>query len=295
MDIKTLRAFIAVASSNNFSVAAKKLHITQPTVSRIIADLEKEIDVKLFSRTTHEVRLTEAGNALLPEAVKILDNDSRVTNYVKEISKSESMSIKIGYLASACLELLPPLVRGFSKIDPNISISLAEMTTKDQENALLDNSIDIGFSRPIINDLVGSHNLYNDQMVAMLPDGHPLSNQKSLSLKELESENIILFKRKEACDLYDNLILSCEKSGFSPKITCHSENMRNLITLVSSGLGVSIVPSCIKHINAHNCQFTPIDNLNISLPLNMHYKNRNRATHILKFIDHCKNRSSQPC
>ncbi|MGB5446194.1 MAG: LysR family transcriptional regulator, partial [Psychromonas sp.] len=93
MEIKTLKNFVAVATLKNFSSAARHLHSTQPTVSRQILELENEIGVKLLIRSTHGVTLTEAGKALLPEAEKILSNDAKVTEQLREISGINIKSI----------------------------------------------------------------------------------------------------------------------------------------------------------------------------------------------------------
>ena len=290
MEIKTLKSFIAVATLKNFSLAAKQLHSTQPTVSRQISELERNVGVKLLIRTTHGVELTEAGKCLLIEAAEILNNDTKVIEKLREISGVNTKYINIGYLASACAEFLPRMVNIYLKLYPDVKLQLFEMTTPEQFDALQNNKIDIAFSRQLMDleqfSLFEQH-LYTDKMVAMVPSQHSLANHSSLKLSDLTQEKIILFKRQDAMELYDKIILSCKSNGFIPIITGHAENMRNLITLVASGLGVSIVPEQTRYICSAECKYIPISDLSISLALNMYFKRSSSKRHIRKFTEIC--------
>ena len=290
MEIKALKSFVTVATLKNFSLAAKQLHSTQPTVSRQILELERNIGVKLLVRTTHGVDLTEAGKSLLIEAQQILLNDKRVIAQLQEIAGVNIKYINIGYLASACAEFLPRMIKTFSELHPNIKLQLLEMTTPDQFEALQNNKIDIAFSRELFNieqyRLTEQH-LYTDKMVALIPNHHHLADSLSLSLLQLKEEKIVLFKRQDAIDLYDQIVKACKNSGFIPMITSNAENMRNLVTLVASGLGVSIVPAQTRNICSAECQYIPISDLTISLPLNMYFKKSVDKHHVAQFAEIC--------
>ena len=290
MEIKTLKSFIAVATLKNFSSAAKQLHSTQPTVSRQISELERNVGVKLLMRTTHGVELTEAGKCLLIEGAKILSNDAKVTEQLRDIGGINTKYINIGYLASACAEFLPRMIKIYSNLYPDVKLQLLEMTTPEQFDALQNNKIDIAFCRQLT-DLeqyaLFEQHLYTDKMVAMVPSQHSLANRSSLYLSDLAQEKIILFKRQDAMGLYDQIVLSCKSSGFIPMITGHAENMRNLITLVASGLGVSIVPEQTRYICPAECQYIPISDLSISLALNMYFKRSSSKRHVKKFTEVC--------
>ncbi|TEW51244.1 LysR family transcriptional regulator [Psychromonas algicola] len=290
MEIKTLKSFIAVATLKNFSLAAKQLHSTQPTVSRQISELERCVGVKLLVRTTHGVELTEAGKCLLIEGTKIINNDVKVIEQLRSISGINTKSINIGYLASACAEFLPRMIKIYSSLYPDVKLELLEMTTPQQFDALQNNKIDIAFCRQLADiepHALFERHLYTDKMVAMVPSQHSLANRSSLVLSDLIQEKIILFKRQDAAELYDKIILSCKSSGFIPIINGHAENMRNLITLVASGLGVSIVPELTRYICPAECKYIPISDLSISLELNMYFKNRASKRHIKQFTEVC--------
>jgi DNA-binding transcriptional LysR family regulator len=287
VEIKTLKTFITVASLKNFSAAAKQLYTVQPNISRQISDLEKELGVKLFTRNTREVNLTATGEILLPEAIEIVANNTRVINIIKA-AKDKQQSLRIGYLASACSTFFPQLISQFSKRYPDIKITIHEMTSKEQLEALLENKIDISFSRPqpfLERKKFFCSEIYTDSLVAAIPDNHHLAGKNHLTFAELKNENFILFKPEEAMDLHYHIVSNCEKNDFSPNITSHHGNIRSLMTIVSAGLGISIVPNCVQSIGFKGCQFIPMSELTLSLQLNIYHGNIDCPAHVTDFVN----------
>ncbi|TEW54706.1 LysR family transcriptional regulator [Psychromonas sp. RZ22] len=289
MEIKTLKTFITVASLKNFSAAAKELYTVQPNISRQISDLEKELDVKLFIRNTREVSLTEVGQLLLPEAIEIVANNTRVINLIKA-AKDNQQSLTIGYLASACFTFLPQLVCEFSKLYPKIKISILEMSSKEQLDALLEKKIDISFSRPqplLERKKFYCSEIYRDPLVATVSTGHYLANKEHLSFNELENENFILFKPEDTVDLHYHIMSNCEKNNFTPNITYHNGNIRSLMTAVSAGLGISFVPKCVQYIGLNECKFIPMQELSLTLALNLYHCSVDSPKHVTDFVNFC--------
>ena len=287
MEIKTLKTFITVASLKNFSAAAKQLYTVQPNISRQISDLEKQLEAKLFIRNTREVSLTEAGKILLPEAIEILANNERVKNLIKATQHNQK-TLKIGYLASACVTFFPQLIRNFSKRYPEIKITILEMTSIDQLNALLENKIDISFSRPqplLEKKRFTSTEIYTDTLVAAIPACHPLADKQPLTFNDLRDENFIQFKTKETSDLHRHIVSNCEKNDFLPNITPHTGNFRSLMAVVSAGLGISIVPSCVRSIGSTGCKFIPMQELTLTLQLNMYHCRVASPAHVTDFTE----------
>ncbi|MFA0086990.1 LysR family transcriptional regulator [Vibrio sp. 10N.261.51.F12] len=290
MDIKTLTTFVSVAKHKNFSAAARELHSVQPTVSRHVSELESELGLKLFLRTTHQVELTQAGAVLLPEAQAILANDKRVKTLVQNTQKEEKNHLKVGYLATACSFFLPNLVGQFLLNHSDVTTSLHEMTGQEQFEALTQNKIDVAFSRrqpKLDENLFSVEEIYADKMVAIVPAQHPLANQTELSMSDLEGEPFILFQRSEWIEMYEHILSLAQESGFTPNVTFHPENMRHLVTSVSSGLGISIAPQCIKFIADNNCVCIPISNVNLVLPLYIYYKRSGASSALEKFVSTC--------
>lgn len=289
MEIKTLKTFISVAKLKNFSAAAKELFTAQPNVSRQISELEKELDTKLFIRNTREVNLTAAGQILLPEAIEIVANNTRVTNLITA-AKNKQQMLRIGYLASACSTFFPQLVNQFSKLYPNVKITIVEMTSKQQLNALLENKIDISFARPqpsLEKKRFCCSEIYTDSLVAAIPNDHHLADQQQLSFNELAEENFVLFKPEESMDLHHHIVSNCEKNGFTPNITSHHGNIRSLMTVVSAGLGISIVPSCVEYLGINACRFIAMQELSLKLQLNIYHSAETCPEHVNDFVTFC--------
>lgn len=289
MEIKALKTFITVAALKNFSAAAKELYTVQPNVSRQISDLEKELETKLFIRNTREVNLTEAGQILLPEAIEIVANNTRVTNLILA-AKNKQQILRIGYLASACSTFFPQLVKQFSKLHPEIRFSIQEMTSKEQFNALSENKIDVSFSRPqpsLEKNKFCCSEIYTDTLVAVIPEGHHLAENKQLLFNQLKDENFILFKPEESIDLHYHIVSNCQKNGFTPNITSHHGNIRSLMTTVSAGLGISIVPNCVQYLNIHGSCFIQMPELTFPLQLNIYHCHKNSPKHVCDFVDFC--------
>lgn len=289
MEIKALKTFITVAALKNFSAAAKQLYTVQPNVSRQISDLEKELGTKLFTRNTREVSLTDTGKILLPEAIEIVANNTRVTELIKT-AQHKQQSLRIGYLASACSTFFPELVSQFGKRFPDIKISITEMTSKEQLDALLENKIDISFSRPqplLERNRFHCSEIYTDTLVAAIPDCHRLAKKQDLTFNDLKDEKFILFKPEEAMDLHHHIVSNCEKNDFYPNITSHHGNIRSLMTVVSAGLGISFVPTCVQYLGLNGCHFIPMEELTLSLQLNIYHCAVTCPPHVSQFVDFC--------
>lgn len=288
MEIKTLKIFVSVASLKNFSAAARELNTVQPAVSRQISDLEEELGVRLFWRNTREVKITAAGESLLSDAHEILAYEQRAKAKAQKAARGEIGILRIGYLAPACFSFIPELVKTYSERYPEVEISLKEMTVRQQIEAFTSGQLDVGFSRPL--SKAGQkgfieEEIYTDSLMAVLPASHPFSRAKSLRLQTLESEHFVLFKREEAVGLFDQIISACQKEKFAPVISSQPESMQTVITEVAAGLGVSIVPGCIRKLFTAGCIFLPIEKQKPSIPTVIHYRQAPHQPTVAAFVE----------
>lgn len=275
MELRLLRTFMAVAHFKNFSAAARELNTVQPAVSRQIADLENELGVSLFWRSTREVKVTAAGEMLLSEATEILAHEARAKALVQRAAKGEVGRIRIGYMGSACAHFIPDLVRTYAKSFPEVQISLLEMSAQQQIDAFAAGLIDIGFSRPLPHAVRAefvAEQIYIDTLTAVLPKAHRLARVATVRLSDLVAESFVLFKRSEAVGLFDQIISTCEREGFAPSIVSEPESMQMLLTEVAAGLGVSVAPGCVRRLFTDGCAFVPIRKQKPSIPTELHYR-----------------------
>ncbi|MCB5162687.1 LysR family transcriptional regulator [Marinomonas algarum] len=288
MDFKTLKSFVSVATHRSFSGAAKDLNTVQPAVSRHISMLEEELGVTLFERSSRQVTITRAGRQLLKDATQILSLSNQAKQQVIRAHNGDIGSLTIAYLPSACLTFMAPLVRRYRERYPKVTVRLLEMTVSEQIEAFLENKIDIGFSRPLPPSLQHDflcHDVYTDQLVAIVSSDHPLAHQKEVDLKALETNKFILFNREEAVGLFDDVILMCKEAGFSPNIISQPKHMQTLLTEVSAGFGVGIGPYCIRKLYSEGCHFLSIKQSKKAVMTELQYKASDQDALITAFVD----------
>ncbi|MBZ0334409.1 LysR family transcriptional regulator [Marinobacter sp. AL4B] len=274
MELKTLKTFVAVAELRNFSAAARQLHTVQPAVSRQIADLEEELGTPLMWRSTREVKITAAGEVLLEDARRMLALEVEARERVTRAASGQSGQLRIGYMSSATARFMPTLLKQFSRRYPDVHIELFEMTAQQQLEAFARREIDLGFSRPLPKpDPLGLTSLliYQDRLMAILPQEHAFAKRKRLALNELAKEDFVLFERGQASGLFDRIINACGEAGFSPRLIRQPAQMQTLLSQVASGIGVAIAPACIRFLQSDGCVFITPSPTQPPIALELHY------------------------
>jgi DNA-binding transcriptional LysR family regulator len=291
MEIKTLKSFVAVATLKNFSAAARELNTVQPAISRHITDLEEELGVKLFWRNTREVKISPAGESLLHDAKAILANETEAIKRAQLANQGKTGRLSIGYLGPACFAFIPKLVQTYVHRYPEVEIQLKEMTVRQQLEAFDREELDIGFSRNLPSAYrkdFAVEDIYTDTLMAVLPDSHPLADSKdsiSLRLKQLDTESFILFSRHEAPGLFDQIISVFQKDGIVPMISSQPEYMQVVLTNVAAGLGVSVLPACIRNMYSNGCTFVPIHGQIPSIATQLHYRPNPLLSTVKAFVE----------
>src|SRR6266853_3174212 len=261
MELRHLRYFAAVAQYLNYSEASRRLHVAQPAISQTILDLEDELTVKLLLRTKRTVQLTAAGTAFLREVHEILRRASDAQRLAQRAARGEVGILGIGFFGTASGPILPSLVDTYRLKFPDVELRLFELDPDQQLAAFDEGRIDLGFTRTLPSDRRAEFEqdeLYNDQLAIALPAKHPLAKQKVVRLKSLASEPFVQFHRKGAPGLFDEVIATCRRTGFSPRIVNEPNFMATVMTLVESGLGVSLIPSCVRSLNRPHVIIRPI-------------------------------------
>ncbi len=255
MELRHLRYFAAVAQYLNYSEASRRLHVAQPAISQTILDLEDELGVKLLLRTKRTVQLTAAGTAFLREAHEILRRANEAQCLAQRAARGEEGILGIGFFGTASGPILPSLVNSYRLKFPDVELRLFELDPDQQLAAFDEGRIDLGFTRTLPSDRRAEfeqEEVYNDQLAIALPAKHPLAKQKKqkvVRLKSLASEPFVQFHRKGAPGLFDEVIATCRRTGFSPRIVNEPNFMATVMTLVESGLGISLIPRCVRSLN----------------------------------------------
>jgi DNA-binding transcriptional LysR family regulator len=258
MELRHLRYFCAVAEDQSFTLAARRLHVSQSGVSGQVRDLERELGVRLLERTSREVCLTPEGAVFLREAQEILKHSERAVDLAQRASRGQFGKLTIGLCGPATAPFLPRLIRGFRKSQPGVNVSLKDLDPMHQPEALGQRVIDVGFTRsipPPFRPLLQSEVLFSEPLVAVLPKGHALAGEKAIHLAQLASDRFVLYSREAAPDLFDVVVALSKKAKFTPNIVDSPNLWQSVLTMVEAGEGVAIVPACVQHLRSNAVTF----------------------------------------
>jgi DNA-binding transcriptional LysR family regulator len=258
MELRHLRYFCAVAEDQSFTMAARRLHVSQSGISGQVRDLEKEIGVTLLQRNPRDVSLTPEGAVFLREAREILEHSQRAVDLAVRASRGQFGKLTIGLCGPATAPFLPRLIRGFRKRQPGVNLALKDIDPMHQPEALVEGEIDIGFTRgipPQFRKLLRSEVLFREPVVVVLPKGHVLGGEPAISLAQLAADRFVLYCREGAPDLFDAIIALCKKSKFSPHLAESPNLWQSVLTLVEAGEGVALVPACVQLLRCNGVSF----------------------------------------
>lgn len=261
MELRHLRYFCAVAEELSFTIAARRLHVSQSGVSGQVRALEEELGVALFRRTQRSVSLTPEGSAFLREAREILDRADRAVEMVTQAAKGRCGRLNVGLCGPATAPFLPRMIREFRTRQPGIALSLKDLDPAHQPQALVNGEIDVGFTRGVPNSLrgtVASEVFFREGLVAVLPQGHRLENAEAISLKDLAGDRFVFYARENAPELFDSIVSLCKRARFSPDIVDTPCLWQSILTMIEAGEGVSIVPATVQHLRAQGVVFRPL-------------------------------------
>jgi DNA-binding transcriptional LysR family regulator len=259
MDIRQLRSFIAVAEELNFSRAASRLNISQPSLSQQIRLLENTVRVPLLWRTSRQVELTAGGRAFLVEARATITQMDHAVIAAKTQAALSAQNLRLGFVDSAIYGVLPPLIRAFRDRYPEVHLSLNEMPSLQQIEALAEGRIDVGLvypERAIAS--VAFKQLRRERILLAMPPDHPLAKRMKIPLHLLDGVALVSFERRLAPPIYDRMTKMLAGADASPQIVQTAPELHALVGLVAAGLGVAFVPSSLQNWSGLNVVYRPL-------------------------------------
>src|SRR5438132_4143107 len=261
MELRHLRYFVAVAENLNFTKAAVKLNLAQPSLTRQIHNLEEEIGVRLLNRSKSHVALTEEGRSFVVDARRILALAAESIQTVQRLSRGETGQLNIAYLPNFDFELLPETLGAFRRTFPHIALNLFDMTPAEQFRALEARKIDLGFvglRPPAGTGDLQSESVVRHRTVVVLPSKHPLARKRQVSLGDLKTMFFVGMSEKTHPGFRDWLSETCQPAGFTPRILQEAELEPALMTFVADGLGVALAREHIKSLPHPGVAFRPL-------------------------------------
>ncbi len=256
LDPRLLRYFIAVAEERHFSRAAVRLHISQPPLSYAIRQLEENVGARLLNRSSRHVELTDAGQVLYREAQTLLRQAEDVRTLVQRVDAGLRGRLRIGFVGSMLYRGLPALLNAMRAELPDVEHVLTELNSHDQIEAVRRDEQDLGFihANPLPPG-VQARDLVAEPFVVCLPQDHRLAGRESLRLDELAGDDFVFFARAASPSYYETVLAMCVSAGFMPVIRHEVRHWLSVASLVSQGLGVSIVPACLSRSGLAGTRF----------------------------------------
>lgn len=240
MDLRQLTYFTEVVKLKSFTKASQSLHLTQPTLSKVIKAMEEELDMELLDRSSKHLELTHFGEIVYEEAVKIVAMVEDMNAMLKDKNQLKKGRIRIG-LPPLGILFFPKILSGFKAKYPGIHIELVEHGANVVREKVDQGELDIGFAMlPVDEDLFDVIPFSTDQLMLLVHHTHPLASRKSVTLKALKDEPMIIFSKDYS--LHDRIHQECHNAGFLPQVAYESSQFEFISELVRNDLGIAIFP-----------------------------------------------------
>jgi DNA-binding transcriptional LysR family regulator len=255
IELRQLRYFVTVAEELHFGRAAARLHMTQPPLSQTIAALEELLGTPLFLRNRRQVELTPAGAALLPDARRILAEAAALPGLVRRAAAGEAGRLALAFVTSADYSVLPPFLRRYRAAFPGVDIALQEATSDLQVDDLLRGRIDAGLLIPPLPEKARAELDYmkvlEEPLILCAPAGLESLQGRTdapVRLEELPPLPLVIFPRQSSPALHDAILSCFRAAGITPAIGQEAIQMQTIVSLVSAGMGLALVPQSVSNL-----------------------------------------------
>jgi len=260
MEFRHLRYFLMLAEELHFGRAARRLSISQPPLSLNIQQLEASIGAKLFTRSSKQVALTAAGQAFVPAARALLDQAAQAAGHARDVGQGMAGSLAIGFSGTMLYSGLPVILERFQAEHPLLRLTLKELSSSEQLVELAHDRLDLGFVHttrvpPELSQILVSSQAF----VCCLPAGHALARKRSLSLSALQGQPFAVVSRAVSPDYHERILAICTEAGFYPEMRYELRHWLSVVSLVSQGMGVALVPAALRQSAMAGAAFVPLD------------------------------------
>jgi len=241
MTLTQLQYTIAVAEEGNFTQAAEKCFVTQPTLSMQVQKLEDELGIKLFNRNTKPITLTTIGEKIIDQAKMILKEANRMEDIVSTEKGFVGGNLRLGIIPTVMPKLLPMFLNTLIKKFPKVNLKIEELNTAAIIEELKNGKLDAGIAATPLDDVkIIEKPLYYEPFVGYIPEPHPLSKLKTLALSDLEKMDVLVLEDGHC--FRDHVLKICQTPNFSHTFNLKSGSFETLIHLANDGLGMTLLP-----------------------------------------------------
>lgn len=251
-------ALLVIADEGHFGRAAERLNVSQPRVSQIVRRAEDVLGYDLFVRRPH-VRLTQAGEILVKAARQALNDLNAGSTRASDVAAGRSGRVRLGYAPVAMLTPLPALLKNFRERFPGVTLELHQTYSRDLWVGFDAGQFDIIVSRAShVREGVRNHIFVRDNLVAALPVGDPLTNERVLTIAALRNHDFVAIEQANSPQWLQAIAAVCQSAGFEPRVVQRTNDWAATLALVASGLGVSIVSSTLAQLSFPGVSFVPL-------------------------------------
>jgi len=243
MTITQLQYVLAIAEHKNFTKAAEKCFVTQPTLSTQIQKLEEELDVLIFDRSKKPIELTDVGRKIVLQAKNIVNESDRIQDIVDQQKGFIGGDFKIGIIPTIMPTLLPMFLKAFIKKYPKVNLKIEELTTEDIIKKINEGHLDAAIvSTPLENESIKERVLFYEPFVGYIPSNHRLSSKKKIEVSDLEIDDMLLLEDGHC--FRDGVINLCKtfKNQANESFQLESGSIETLVKLSNEGLGMTLLP-----------------------------------------------------
>lgn len=259
MELRHLRYFIAVAEELNFRRAAERLRVAQPALSSQIKNLEEDLGVRLFDRTTRSVNLTQTGHVLLAEARGILGATTHAEQLVRKAEHGLVGTLRVGVITPATGPLLAKVLRTFHQKYPGVQLSLSALTSAEQLRRLRAGELDAGLLRPpVAAPELETRYIEQAPIVLAAPAGHRLAKKRPMEWRDFDGEGLVMIHPDQQHSFYDPFIAACVRAGAKTHVAQYAQDVQIKMWLISAGFGIAPVTATLAGIRRTGVVFRPL-------------------------------------
>ena len=243
MTITQLSYVLAVAENQNFTKAAEKCFVTQPTLSMQIQKLEDELDILIFDRSKKPIELTDVGRKIVNQARNIVNESYRIQDIVDQQKGFIGGEFKLGIIPTVMPTLLPIFLKSFIKKYPKIKLKIEEMTTDEIISRIKDGHLDAAIAAtPLLDAAIKERVLYFEPFVCYIPKNHRLHSNKKIDIADLDISDMLLLEDGHC--FRDGVINLCKafKNNLEDPFQLESGSIETLVKLSNEGLGMTLLP-----------------------------------------------------
>jgi DNA-binding transcriptional LysR family regulator len=289
-ELRQLRHFVAVAERLHFGRAAADLHMAQPPLSRSIRDLESRLGATLLARTRRRVELTPEGARFLEDAKKLLAQLEGAVLEIGRMAAGDSGRLRLGFVSLADYGVLPGILKRFKVARPGVTLQLREMLSPEQAAALAAGELDFGLLLPPVAGGGLEHVVVQrERFVAALPARHALARGRGrLAVRELAGEGFVMVPREIAPGINDIVRTLTARAGFAPRLAQEAIQMQTVVSLVSSGLGVALVPGSVANLGRRGVVYRELADAHPRLDLWLAWRRGALGAAARDFVQHAR-------